>query len=79
VSVKWDFAILLTASPEELLAELADAQSELANLHEEIAFNKVGEVENHLLKAARIELEGRRAARNEKKLLLVRLLDARCT
>jgi hypothetical protein len=77
-AVKWDFAILLTSDREGLLAELADTHAELANLHEEIAFNKTGEVENRSLKGPRMMLEGRRDALIEKKFLLIRLLDARC-
>ena len=77
--VKWDFALLLDADVHTLLAELTDTHAELANIHEEIAFNKVGEVENRSLKGPRMLLEGRRDALVEKKFLLIRLLDARRT
>jgi hypothetical protein len=76
VQPPWDFALLVDAPRQDLLRELASAHTDLANLHEEIAFNKVAEVENRSLRAARIQLEGHRDALIEKKFLLLRLLDA---
>lgn len=72
----WDFALLIDAPRPDLYRELAATHTELANLHEEIAFNKVAEAENITLRVARIQLEGRRSALVEKKNLLLRLLDA---
>lgn len=72
----WDFALLVDADRHTLLKELAATHTELANLHEEIAFNKVAEVENKALRSARLQLEGCRDALIEKKFLLLRLLDA---
>lgn len=72
----WDFALLLDAPPPALFRELAATHTELANIYEEIAFNKVGETANPLMKTARLQLEGHRDALKEKKALLVRLLDA---
>lgn len=76
MNTPWDFALLVDADRPVLLKELADAHTQLANLHEEIAFNKVSEMENPSLKAARLQLEGCRDALIEKKFLLLRLLDA---
>lgn len=76
MEAEWDFALLVDAPRPDLLRELASTHTELANLHEEIAFNRVGEITNPSLKPARFELEGRRDALIEKKFLLLRLLDA---
>ena len=72
---EWDFALLVDAPRPDLLRELAAAHTDLANLHEEIAFNKVAEVDNKNLRLARLQLEGRRDALIEKKFLLLRLID----
>jgi hypothetical protein len=73
----WDFGKLVDATPPELYRELAATHSELATLHEEIAFNRVSELTNPSLKATRITDEGHRDALIEKKFLIIRLLDAR--
>jgi hypothetical protein len=70
---------MLDYGREELLRELASAHSELAELHEVIAFNKVSELTNPGLKAQRLNDEGHRDALIEKKFLIIRLMDARST
>lgn len=72
----WDFALLVDAPRPDLYRELAATHTELANIHEEIAYNRANETSNPLLKPARYELEGHRDALIEKKFLLIRLLDA---
>lgn len=62
---------------DDLLKELAETHTELAHLHQEIAFNKVAEIDNKLLKSQRLQDEGLRDALVEKKFLIIRLLDAR--
>jgi len=76
MNTPWDFALLVDADRPLLLKELADTHSQLANLHEEIAFTRVSEMDNPPLKGARYQLEGCRDALIEKKFLLLRLLDA---
>lgn len=76
METEWDFALLVDAPRPDLLRELAAAHSELANLHEEIAFSRANEIANPAVKPARYQLEGRRDALIEKKFLLIRLLDA---
>lgn len=72
----WDFALLVDAPRSDLYRELAATHSELANIHEEIAFNKATEATDKTVRPARLQLEGRRDALIEKKFLLIRLLDA---
>lgn len=73
----YDWKPLVDAPVPELLHELAAVHSELANLHEEIAFNKVTELTNPAMKAQRLNDEGHREALIEKKWLITRLIDAR--
>jgi hypothetical protein len=73
----WEFGKLVDADVEELLTELAFTHSELATLHEEIAFTRSSEKSHPELHAQRLIDEGRRDALIEKKFLIIRLLDAR--
>lgn len=75
--VVWEFGKLVEADVEELLTELALTHSELATLHEEIAFTRSSEAAHPELKPQRYMDEGRRDALIEKKWLITRLLDAR--
>jgi hypothetical protein len=77
VPVVWEFGKLVDADVEELLTELAFTHSELATLHEEIAFTRSSEQSHPELKPQRYMDEGRRDALVEKKFLILRLLDIR--
>ncbi len=72
----YDFSGLLDASIAQLLAELADCHSALANCHVRIAFLKQEELRAGEKKAgeARLEFEGLRDAYTEKKFLILTLL-----
>lgn len=74
---QYEFKFLLDADQPTLLRELADTHSKLANLHEEIAFNKALEFadKSPVIRAQRTRDEGIRAAYEEKKWLIVRLLE----
>lgn len=75
---EFDFSLIRDFSVDELLVALTDTHTKLANLHEEIAFNKAIESQgDKTVTAQRIRDEGLRASMEEKKWLIVRLLDMR--
>lgn len=75
---QYNFDHLVRASAPELIAELAETHSKLANLHEEIAYNRASEATgDKSMIGVRIRDEGLRSAYEEKKWLIVRLLELR--
>lgn len=75
---EFDFSLIRDFSVDELVVALTDTHTRLANLHEEIAFNKAIESQgDKTVTAQRIRDEGKRASMEEKKWLIVRLLDMR--
>jgi hypothetical protein len=75
-NIHWDFSKLLNAPPAELLVELAEAHSAIANLSLKASFLRAEETrdpKNPSIKALRIEHEGLRDAYIEKKYLIYHL------
>jgi hypothetical protein len=75
-AIQFDFMPLLNLTCSALLVELADAHTNLANLHERIGFLRAEEARKvSYAKEERMNLEGRRDAYIEKKFLIIRLLE----
>lgn len=74
---EYEFKYLLELDRAALFVELADTHTRLANLHEEIAYSKSAEARgDKTMVPVRIHDEGIRAAYDEKKWLIVRLIDS---
>lgn len=76
--LQFDFHNLLPMSRTELLYELTDAHTQLANLHLRVGFLRAEEIREPkgYAKQERYDTEGKRDAYIEKKFLIARLLDA---
>ena len=76
-NVHHDFTRLLPAGREELLSELLTTASDLANMSMRIGFLKAEEVRDPkgYAKGERVELEAVRTAYEEKRWVVIRLLD----
>lgn len=76
-TVHHDFTQLLPLSREELLRELLVTASDLANMSARIGFLRAEEIRNpkSYAKQERVELESTRTAYEEKRWILIRLLD----
>jgi hypothetical protein len=67
---------LLSLTTRELLSELIDTATNLANLSSQIGFLRAEEIRGvSFAKEERAQLEGTRAAYDEKKWVCIRLLD----
>ena len=76
-AVHHDFTRLLPLGREELLGELLVCASDLANMSARVGFLKAEEVRDPrgYAKQERVELEAVRAAYEEKRWILIRLLE----
>lgn len=75
---EYEFTYLLSADVPTLLVELADTHTRLANLHEEVAYNRSAEARgDKTFIHVRIRDEGILRAYEEKKWLILRLIELR--
>jgi len=76
-TVHHDFTQLLSLSREELVRELLITASDLANASTRIGFLRAEEIRDpkSYAKSERVELESTRVAYEEKRWILIRLLD----
>lgn len=70
-----NFDALLIMSRAELLSTLATVHADVANITEQVAFCRAQEVRLNERNPDRIVLEGSRDALNEKKWLILKLLE----
>lgn len=77
-AVHHDFTLLLPLSREELLRELLTTASDLANMSTRIGFLRAEEIREPkgYAKQERVELESIRTAYEEKRWILIRLIDS---